>query len=53
MTETYHVIVQAPDGSRQTLTLEARDTAHLIESALELVGPGAAIVRCTRAGEWT
>ena len=53
MTETYHVIVQAPDGSRQTLTLEARDTAHLIESVLELAGPGATIVRCTRAGEWT
>jgi hypothetical protein len=34
------------------ILLMARDTAHVISSALELIGPGHHVIRCERGGDW-
>ena len=52
VTRAYCVIVRAPGGFLQPLQLEAHHQAHAIQSALELAGPGARIVRCNRRGQW-
>ena len=50
--ETYAISTKAPRQPIRTQLLLAWNPAHAISSALELAGPGARLLRCTRTGEW-
>lgn len=50
--DTYAVATICPRQPIRTQQLMAWNPAHAISSALELAGPGARLVRCTRTGEW-
>jgi hypothetical protein len=54
LTEPYLVTLQAQGGYVATLSVEARDRAHAVASAVELagLGQGALVLRCHRLGEW-
>jgi hypothetical protein len=53
-TGPYLVTLQAQAGYVATISVEARERAHAMASAIELagVGQGALVLRCCRVGEW-
>lgn len=52
MTNYYIVITACPGSPLRTFHLFATSKLEARLAALELAGPGAVVVRCTKEGEW-